>query len=179
MSYIPSGSELLNPTEILQKAGLKEGMSAADMGCGTQGHFVFAAARIVGAKGLVYGVDILKSALAGVESQAKLQGAKNVAAVWSDIEVYGATKIPDASLDLVMLVNNLPKEAMFKEALRLVKSGGKLLVVDWKTSAAPFGPPTKDRIAPEIIKRTAESLGLKLETEFKAGPYHYGLVFIK
>lgn len=169
----------MNPLQILQKAGLKEGMFVADMGCGTQGHFVFPAARIVGEKGVVYAVDILKSALAGVESQMKLQNAGNVKTVWSDIEIYGATKIKDASLDLVMLVNNLAKEAMLKEALRLVKPGGKLLVVDWKTAAAPFGPPTKDRILPEIMKKTVEGLGAKLEQEFEAGTYHYGLVFIK
>ena len=169
----------MNPLQILQKAGLKEGMSVADMGCGTQGHFVFSAAKIVGEKGVVYGVDILKSALAGVESQIKLQGAGNVKTVWSDIEIFGATKIRDASLDLVMLVNNLAKEAMLKEALRLVKPGGKLLVVDWKTGAAPFGPPTKDRISPDIMKKAAEGLGVKLEQEFDAGTYHYGLVFIK
>ena len=149
------------------------------MGCGTQGHFVFAASRIVGPGGIVYGVDILKSALAVVESQTKLQGVQNVHPVWSDIEVYGATKIDDASLDLVMLVNNLPKEAMFREALRLVKPGGKLLVVDWKLSAAPFGPPSKDRISPETMKQLAKTMGLRLENEFEAGEYHYGLVFIK
>jgi len=178
MPYIPSGGELLNPREILETAGLKEGMVAIDMGCGTQGHFVFAAARIVGDKGKVYGVDILKSALSGVESQAKLQGAKNVKTIWSDIEVYGATKIFGGA-DMVMLINNLPKEAMMREALRLVKPGGKLLAVDWKTSAAPFGPPSKDRIPPEVIKGLAGNLGLKLEKEWNAGKYHFGLVFTK
>ena len=179
MVYIPSGGELLNPIKILTKADLREGMMAADMGCGTQGHFVFPAARLVGPSGVVYGVDILKSALSGVESQAKLQNFQNVFTVWSDIEIYGATKIEAASLDLAMLVNNLPKEAMLKEALRLVKPGGKLLIVDWKPAAAPLGPPSKDRIPPEAMKQAVASLGLKLADEFDAGQYHYGLVFDK
>jgi ubiquinone/menaquinone biosynthesis C-methylase UbiE len=179
MPYIPSGGELLKPREILEAAGLTEGMTAADMGCGTQGHFVFAAARIVGERGKVYGVDILKSALSGVESQAKLQNAKNVETVWSDIEVYGATKIADASLDMVMLINNLPKEAMLREATRLIKPGGRLLVVDWKSAAAPFGPPSKDRVSPETIKNIAANFGLKLEKEWSAGEYHFALTFFK
>jgi len=78
-----------------------------------------------------------------------------------------------------MLVNNLPKMPMIKEAIRLVKPGGKLLVVDWKLTEAPFGPPSKDRREPAAIKTDVAALGLRLVDEFEAGQYHYGLVFVK
>ncbi len=179
MPYIPGGSELLNPFLILEHAGLREGMSVADLGCGAIGHFVFPAARLVGRSGTVYAVDILKSALSGVESRAKIEGANNVRTVWSDIEVVGATKIPSGSLDVVMLVNNLPKREMVTEAVRLTKPGGLLLVVDWKLTAAPFGPPSKDRVDKEAVKIMATTERLRLKEEFEAGQYHYGLTFVK
>jgi ubiquinone/menaquinone biosynthesis C-methylase UbiE len=179
MVYIPSGTELLNPAEILKRVGVAEGMKVADMGCGSSGHFVFPAARIVGGGGKVYAVDLLKSALAGVESRRKMEGVVNVEEVWSDIEVYGGAKIPDKSLDVVLLVNNQPNEAMLKESARLVKDGGRLAIVDWEKVAAPFGPPTKDRLDKEETKKRVEALGLKFSEEFKAGPYHFGLVFVK
>jgi ubiquinone/menaquinone biosynthesis C-methylase UbiE len=179
MVYIPSGTELLNPTEILKKVGVSEGMKVADMGCGSSGHFVFPAAHMVGEKGKVYAVDILKSALAGIESRRKMEGLTNIEEIWSDIEIYKGTKIADGSIDIVLLVNNQPKEAMLKESARLVKNGGKLVIVDWEKIAAPFGPPTKDRIDKEETKKQVEGLGLKFEEEFKAGPYHFGLVFVK
>lgn len=177
MPYIPSGSEVLNPKTLVERMGLREGMTAADLGCGTQGHFVFPAAHIVGPKGKVYAVDILKSALAGVESRAKLENVDNVVTVWSDLEVYGATKVPE--LDLAMLVNNLPKEPMLKEAARLVKRGGKLAVIDWKPTAAPIGPPSKDRVNKEWIKNLLASWRFRLAEDFEAGPYHFGLIFVK
>ena len=179
MPYIPSASELLNPKEILERAGIRQGMRAADMGCGSQGHFVFPAAQMVGKSGKVWAVDILKPALNSTESRARFENATNVEPVWSDIEVYRGTKIHEASLDLVMLVNNLPKAAMIKETVRLVKPGGKLLVVDWKLTEAPFGPPSKDRRDPAAIKTDVAALGLRLVDEFEAGQYHYGLVFVK
>jgi ubiquinone/menaquinone biosynthesis C-methylase UbiE len=177
--YIPSGTELLNPIEILKRAGVAEGMKVVDMGCGSSGHFVFPAAHMVGEKGKVYGVDILKSALAGIESRRKMEGVTNVEMVWSDIEVYNGTKIASGSADVVLLVNNEPNEAMIKESARLVKDGGKLVIVDWEKVASPFGPPTKDRLDKEETKKRVEALGLKFSEEFKAGPYHFGIIFTR
>lgn len=179
MPYIPSGGEVLDPPAILATLGLAEGMFVADLGCGTSGHFVFPAARMVGVKGKVYAIDILKSALAGIDSRRKIEGATNVEEVWADIEVSGGTRIPDNSVDRALLVNVRGKLGMLKEAWRILKNGGKLLVVDWKPTAAPFGPPTKDRRPSEATKADAAQLGYKLEKEFDAGQYHYGLIFMK
>lgn len=179
MVYIPSGTELLNPFEILKKVGIGEGMKIADLGCGTQGHFAFPASHLVGDKGTVYAIDILKSALAGVESRAKMEGVSNVQIIWSDIEILGGTKTKDGEIDIAFLHNVGAKIDMMREAARLVKQGGKILIVDWDKTSAPFGPPTKNRPYPERIKKDAEEIGLKFLEEFKAGPYHFGMVFIK
>lgn len=177
--YIPTGSELLNPVTILGEAGVREGMHVADLGCGALGHFVFPMAHMVGKNGIAYGADILKSALSGVESRAKLEGLTNVETVWTDLEVYGATKIPEASLDVATLVNNRPNAAMMRESVRLLKPGGLLVVADWVITATPFGPASKERIDPEQVKRMAADLKLTLVKEFQAGQYHYGLIFKK
>lgn len=179
MPYIPSGTELLNPFSVLEHTGLREGMDAADLGCGAIGHFVFPAARMVGKSGTVYAVDILKSVLSAVESRAKIEGTTNVRTVWSDVEIVGATNIPPGSLDVTMVVNNLPKQGMISEAARLTKPGGVVLVVDWKPTAAPFGPPSKDRVDKEAVKAMAAADKLRLKEEFEAGQYHYGLTFVK
>ena len=180
MLYIPTGSELLDPRKILDKIDLKEGMIVADLGCGNSGHFVFPSAKMVGDEGKVYAVDILKSALSSIESKAKMQNFYNVDAVWSDIEVEGGTEIPEGGCDAVYLVNVHAKPEMIKEALRLLKNGGKLLLIDWKASAtASFGPALADRISSEEVKKRAEEFNLKLEEEFDAGPHHWGLIFIK
>ncbi len=60
MNEKTGGAYLLNPDFILEKAQVKEGNSIAGLGCGSAGQFVFPAARIVGNKGKVYAVDIIK-----------------------------------------------------------------------------------------------------------------------
>lgn len=179
MTYIPSGTELLNPYQILEHCNIREGMQVVDLGCGSIGHFVFPAARMVGKSGMVYGIDILKSALSGIESRSKLEGVSNVRTVWSDIEIIGSINIPPGTIDLIVLVNNQPKTNMIAEGVRLLKPGGQMLIVDWKPSASPFGPPSKDRVEKEVVKTTAVGEKLHLKEEWEAGQYHYGLVFVK
>ncbi|KPJ86101.1 hypothetical protein AMJ57_00410 [Parcubacteria bacterium SG8_24] len=183
MVYIPTGKELIDPFNILEQAGIREGMQVADFGCGTLGHYVFPAARMVGESGQVHAVDILKSVLGGIESRMKMEGAGNVRTVWGDLERDRGVGIDDGQLDIGLLINNLSlskqKEQMLKECVRMVKGGGKFVIVDWKPTGAPFGPEASTRVSAEEAKSLAAGAGLKLEKEFKAGQFHYGLVFVR
>lgn len=183
MTYIPTGTELIDPFKVLEAAGIKSGMRVADFGCGTLGHYVFPAAHQVGPSGKVFAVDILKSVLNGVESKIKMDGVANVESVWGDIERSNGVTIPDNSLDLGLLINNLfmssQKAAMMKECVRMVKPGGTFVVVDWKPAGVNFGPDPKLKVTPEEAKALATGAGLKIEKDFEPGQYHYGFVCTK
>ncbi len=177
-------AKLLNPDDLLaDKLGVKLGQQVGDLGCGGAGYFSLPAARLVGSNGKVYAVDVLKSALEGVLSKAKLENLLNIEAIWSDLEKVGATKVVPESLDHALLVNILfqsrQNESLVQEAKRLLRVGGRLLVVDWKVEATPFGPPLANRLSAEAVKQLVGKFGFTVEKEFEAGPYHYGFVFIK
>ncbi|MBI5733756.1 MAG: methyltransferase domain-containing protein [Candidatus Kerfeldbacteria bacterium] len=177
-------AKLLNPEDLLaDKLGVKSGQQVGDLGCGGAGYFSLPAARLVGPNGKVYAVDVLKSALAGVLSKAKLENLLNIEAVWSDLEKVGATKVVPESLDHALLVNILfqsrQNESLVQEARRLLCAGGRLLVVDWKVATTPFGPPLANRLSAEAVKQLVSQFDFTVEKEFEAGPYHYGFVFVK
>lgn len=180
---VRSGTELINPFKLLERVGIREGQRAADLGCGSLGHFVFPAAQLVGGKGEVYAVDIQRHVLDHIERYAKDQQFFNVRPVWSDIDVYGATRIEEESLDLTLLVNNLylsqNREALVREMARLTKPGGRIVVVEWKASASPIGPTKDQRIEKEEAKKILKSPYMKLYDEFEPGPYHYGLIYLR
>ncbi len=176
------GNELIK-TDIFAKVDLKEGMYVGDLGCGNLGYVSIPAAKIVGANGLVYAVDILKSALESVAGRARQAGLNNIKTVWSNLEIIGATKVPAETLDVIFIVNVLfqsDKDAeIIRESHRLLKTGGKLVVVDWDQVSAPFGPPMADRAKKEDIKQFGQAAGFQFQEEFQAGQYHYGLVLVK
>ena len=184
MKQVSGGNTLLNPRAILKKTGLSQGMAVADLGCGAAGYFVLVAAEMVGNSGRVYAVDVQKPALAGVKSAAKMGGFSNIELIWSNLEIYGGTKIiRNDSLDVALLVNTLfqssQKAAIVKEAARMLKTGGLALAVDWQMTGAPFGPAVKDRVKKEELIGWAQQNGLTLKEEFPAGQYHFGLIFTK
>ena len=139
-----SGTALIDPYKIFEKISLAEGQRVADLGCGRTGHFVFPAVKIVGDKGVVYAVDIIKNVLDSIKSMARSEGYDSVQTVWSDIELPGKTPIPAGSLDACFYVNVLfqlkNKVGAIKEAVRLLKKGGYLVVVDWAKKLGMLGP---------------------------------------
>ncbi len=181
MVYVSGGNELIDPLKLLSRLRVTTGSVVADLGCGGAGHFVIPAAKLVGRKTNVFAVDILKSVLASVTSLGRLEGVSNIKAVWADLEIPGGTNIKPASLDCALLVNTLflstKHEAILQEAVRLVKSGGKISVVEWKDQGQNFGPTKTALVDPEKIKLMAKKLNLKLIDQFDAGKHHYGLTF--
>ena len=177
------GKKLIDSSAVFERLEIKEGYNVADFGCGGSGHFTFPLAELVGNSGKVYAVDILKSVLAGVESEAKRRGIDNVQTVWSDLERYEAAKIEKESLDMGFVVNVLYQSknhpAIIKECCRLLAPGGRLVIIDWKQTAAPFGPPVESRTDKGAITELCEVNGFSLVEEFKAGKYHFALVFEK
>lgn len=158
-------------------------MMVADLGCGGAAHFALPAAKMVGDEGMVFAVDVLKFVLDSVQSRAKMEGLTNIKTIWADLEIFGSTYIKNLSIDAVLLVNILFQSKkhlnILKEAVRILKPNGKLLVVDWKSTRIPFGPPPEIRVKKEEIKAIAHRLDLEKIDEFGAGTYHFGLLFQK
>src|SRR3989344_5983563 len=177
---VSGGNALLQPRTILKDhVRIMPGQMVGNFGCGGGGFFTLESARLVGDQGQVYAVDIMKHALASVDGKARLQGLYNGKTVWSDLEVYGATAIPEASLDHGLLVNILfqskKRDAIVREVTRLVKPGGKLLIIDWNDIQVSFGPRVADRVPVDELREMVPQFGYQEEKFFEAGQYHYGL----
>lgn len=176
-----ASTDILNPFKILERLKIRRGSWVADLGCGSTGHFVFPAAQMVGADGKVFAVDIRKVALQAVEKAAKHEHFWNIETVWSDIEVLGAARIPEASLDLTLVVDNLymadNRDGLVQEAWRLTKPGGVLICIEWRQGRALLGPSDDRRLPQEEADRYWQRYGWQPVEVFEAGQFHYALVY--
>ena len=166
-------------TNILQMS-LREGMKVADLGAGS-GHYSVAASSYVGNSGRVYAVDVQEDVLRHLIDSGHRAGRRNIETVWGNVEKMGGTKLRDQSLDAAILSNTLfqfeHKEEAIKEIKRILKSDGKLLVIDWAGAYGGMGP-APDHV---VSEHKAEELfiggGFYKVKDFRAGPHHYGILF--
>lgn len=169
----------LNPEGIIQDLHiLAAGMQVADLGCGA-GYFSVVLGQMVGDTGRVYAVDIQQSALDSVARRARQMGLGNIELIRANLEKAGATRLPNASLSMVLLATVLfqsdKKEGILKEAKRILQKGGFLVIIDWDPQASIGAGSYK--ISKQDAITLAGQTGFGFQKEFPVDAYHYGLLF--
>ncbi len=153
--------QFLQPTLVLQHFGINEGMTVAELHSGS-GFFTPLLSEKVGKYGKVYALHHNADAI--VEKE-------NIHPFIIDSMLEDCLVLPEP-MDCVLVLNVFmlthPHQA-FSHAYRLLKSQGKMIVIDRKLDALPV----------EHVSHLAGIAGFIREKCFHAGSHHFGLVFKK
>jgi len=170
-----------DPQKIIEKLDIFPGQQIADLGAGSGTYTLAIAEKIKGNnESRIFSVDIQKDLLERIDTEAKNRNLHAVHIIWGDIEQEKGTRLRHDSLDVVILANILfqveHKKDTLKEAYRILKPEGRLIIIDWSESFGNIGPKS-DHV---VTKETAELLcienGFKHERSFDAGEHHYGFI---
>ena len=146
-------------------------MTFADVGAGT-GFFAREASTIVGPKGRVL----------AVEMSAAMIDQMNAIGVPTNMQIIQSTEysipVDDSSADLTWIsfvtheTSDVP--LFVRDAARITKEGGKIVIVDWKKQDEERGPAKEERLSQEELKKRL--MKFKILEEGSLNPSHYYFV---
>jgi ubiquinone/menaquinone biosynthesis C-methylase UbiE len=154
-------------------------MTIADLSAGA-GFFAIPLARNAGAGAKVWAIesdpvlsDKLRAALSQPDAPANLEVVTGTPA---------HTNLPDACCDLVLLADLWGRlenrDAVLAEAKRILKEGGRLVLIDWTTeSPSPAAPPAEQRTSMHSAICALEMHSWSLDKAEQIGADGYLLIF--
>ncbi|TNF78817.1 MAG: arsenite methyltransferase [Acidobacteria bacterium] len=170
LEAVPEGANLgLGCGAPLTHARVQPGETVLDLGSGA-GFDAFIAARAVGPEGRVIGVDMTPEMVAKAEQNAVASGVTNTDFRLGQIE---SLPVADAEVDVIVsncVINLSPdKPAVFREAFRALKPGGRLAVSDIVLTA-----PLPERVANSIAAYVGCLAGASLLDDYLQAVHEAG-----
>lgn len=168
----PSRDEWQKPREVVMALDLKPADTVADIGAGT-GYF---ARRFAHHAGKVYAVDIDDKLLALARANAPAN-LETVLAAPDD------PRLPDQSIDMVFFCDVLHhienRPAYYAKLAKVLKPGGRIVVVDFFKKELPVGPPASMKLADQEVIAELGKAGFAFSKRMDILPYQYFLFFEK
>ncbi len=169
-----------DPLKNLKQFGISDHMIVADLGAGS-GFYSILASHMVPA-GKVYAVEVVPDFIKTIQNKIKEQHIKNIDCILGDVEKVGGTKIKDGVVDRVIASNILfqteDKSKFLDEMKRILKPGGRVLLIDWEPEGEITGGGFVS-MAKDKALALFEQKGFTYEQEVDAGDHHYGMIYRK
>ncbi len=173
----------IDPKVIIDQLGISGSEVVIDLGAGSGVYALEIAKRLGVGGGKVYAVDVQQDLLTRLAHSAQEEKLTNVSCVHADIERRGGVHLRENISDLVIVSNVLysaeHKEELLGEAARLLRDGGRLLLIDWNGPYRGMGPEASQVVTEEAGKHLAEAAGFRAVRNLDGGDHHWALLCVK
>jgi ubiquinone/menaquinone biosynthesis C-methylase UbiE len=166
------------PAKAIAALDVRPGQTVADIGAGS-GYYTVRMAEAVGPKGRVYATDIQPAMLDLIRK--KLAAKKNAENVELVLGTLTESKLPDAAMDLALMVDVYHElaqpQAFLRSLKRALKPDGRLVLIEFRKESAwvPIREEHKMSVAEARMELEAE--GYTFVQTIDVLPWQHILVF--
>jgi len=166
-----------NPEKVFEKMGNLAGKIVADIGIGT-GYFAF---RLVRKGAYVIGIDIEEKFIEYIEDRKSDLPEELSNRIITRLTVPDEPNLKPNEVDWVLIVNTFyildNRRSYLRKVLQGLKSGGRLIIVDYKMGNMPVGPLEDEKITINQATTEIQNAGFKIiETDELSLQYQYIIV---
>lgn len=166
-------------TGSLKASGFRDGMTLADIGSGT-GVLVFKASEFKKSK--VYSVDMSQTMIEIQRNRIEKREVENIEVIKQNVD-RNNIDIEDNTCDVVSMITVFheigDKDSILEEIRRILKSKGRLLIIEFHKEITSFGPPLYQRLSAEEIEAMCEEYDLEKIEQTNLGENFYRIIFEK
>ncbi len=178
-----SSFDLVDPEVVFAELALKRDELFLDVACGT-GRYTLAAADRLGGKGRIVAVDLWAEGIETLRSEGKRLGLGGIRGEVSD--VTRRLPLEDGAVDVALLatvLHDLVEEGTeagaLKELSRVLRPGGRLVIIEFEKVDSRPGPPMAIRLAPAEVEGLVAPCGFALARQSAVGDNLYLMTFLR
>ncbi len=189
--HAKSSINFLDSDEILKELNLHGNEVFMDAGCG-DGHIAIKASTDYLPDGIAYGVDIHDDSIDELEAYKNENNIENLIAIKADI-TEEIPQIEDNSIDVIFMLNvvhgfkaSQNMDEVIEKLLRILKSDGRIAIVEFRPIEWSFGPPIEIKYAPDELEEVFDKYAFKkvhlneeIGLDSSNGKSHYLIIFEK
>jgi ubiquinone/menaquinone biosynthesis C-methylase UbiE len=175
-----SSYDMVDQNAVVQALALSPGDLLLDVAGGAGNYAIDIASSRPDVK--VVAVDLWAEGIAELVRRASAGGLKNVQAEVADVSRH--IPLEDRTADVCLIATALhdlaadnAAEGSLREIARVLKAGGRLVIIEFKKVEGPPGPPRHIRLSPEELDELVLSQPFEKENSRDAGEYTYLTVY--
>jgi ubiquinone/menaquinone biosynthesis C-methylase UbiE len=167
------------PEAMLSALKIPRGATVADVGAGA-GYHSIRLARRVGPKGIVLATDVQPQMLEMLTNNARQAGVTNIKRI---LATQNDTKLPDAKVDLILMVDVYHEcsdpEAALKGFLKALKPLGRLVLVEFRGEDPDVPIKPEHKMTLQQVRREVEPQGFVFKDSLEFLPWQHVIIFEK
>lgn len=171
----------IDSQKLFQELDLKKNTIFLDLACGF-GDYSLEAAHHIGNEGKIYALDLWDEGIENLKDKIQKQELNNIEAQLTDVSQE--LPLENDSIDVILIstvLHDFVEDNTYKKVLqqvkRVLKSDGKLAILEFKKEETSHGPPNEVRLLPEDVENMLLPYSFKKEKYVDMGKSHYLMIF--